>query len=618
MLDGRNRLLILDGLERHPGYEGCLGALQHVPAGSRVLAVGRGKAPLLPGYRVELDPVDRGELAALSDADFLVRLAAHPHEKALTAACRRDLLAARILMRLESWPPARDLGETLRPQQGQTRPGSSRLLVLCAKTAVARLGPGARQVLAALLLPGSPVFKDMLARIAGRSEAELSAALPELQWAGLVDATGGEQRLGVPTRLQGVLAGMLLDPATVRRLVPRWALAAQTFLAEAAEALQHIHSPEPWNQGTTALAWGPASGPAGVASAAETGHTVLRRLGAERAGLVELSWILAESGDVRTLTRLIEEARPLAALPWLADLHLLLAGHLYAAARTLRDEVAQAKALNRLGAALLACREVARATPLLERALERLAHHDGWDTLWETYLLLSRAYESQDQLDAAGNLLNSAVELAYQLGDGSKLVTALRAISRIWSSQGVQHEMAGQVLPRAVSFLERREQRQQAALVRALLAECQSHSGKLDDAQATYRQAMEAFLDAGDQSAAAVVSLGLATVLCRQGQPDAAWRLAQDAASVLGESGDAHLAETARAIELIARWSETHQRPDLALEAYAQLRALFERARDTEGQIRVLDLLGGVYFQLGRQADSTRCYEERLRLLAED
>ncbi|MCH8883672.1 MAG: tetratricopeptide repeat protein, partial [SAR324 cluster bacterium] len=68
---------------------------------------------------------------------------------------------------------------------------------------------------------------------------------------------------------------------------------------------------------------------------------------------------------------------------------------------------------------------------------------------------------------------------------------------------------------------------------------------------------------------------------------------------------------------LNAQWHEAHGRPEEALEGYLRLRSLWERVGDREGVIGVLDSLGGLYFQLGQQEQSTRCYEERLLLQAE-
>jgi tetratricopeptide (TPR) repeat protein len=53
-----------------------------------------------------------------------------------------------------------------------------------------------------------------------------------------------------------------------------------------------------------------------------------------------------------------------------------------------------------------------------------------------------------------------------------------------------------------------------------------------------------------------------------------------------------------------------------ALDCYLEARRRMDAVGDREGVIRMLDVIGGLYFHLGDQAKSTRCYQERLQLQA--
>ncbi|MCZ6749897.1 MAG: hypothetical protein O7D96_11420 [SAR324 cluster bacterium] len=614
--DGRRRLIVLDGLDGSPGYDELLPLLQGLPPACRVLLASRSRAPLLPGFRVDLEPLEPAALAEIYGEELEHRLQAHPLGDRLMAICRSDLLLARLLRRLPHWPGSGDVAAAIDGDDGGGV-GASRttpaLLELIAAQALEALSDPPRRVLAALLSLTGMVHRETLARTAGIEGRPLQQALTELQWFGLTDAHGGERYYSLHRRLQRALGARVVTRAVYQELAPRLVAAYRSYLAGVGEALSRAPRSSAWYAGERALAWRATW--RDRRNGAEPGD--LHRLGVERINLAELGTMLAEESDLAGLTRIVDEARPLAELPWLAELSTSLGANLLAVGRRHGDEVAQARALNRIGAASLATGDAQGAVPPLVRALERISHHRGWDTLSETYLLLSRCYQQLDRLDPAENLLNSAIELGYQLGDGNLLVAALDSLALIWRRRSTHQEQAGQVLPRAVAFLESRQQRHQAARVRRLLADCRAEERDPEETEEDYRETVRAFLDAGDRREAGLTRLSLAECLLRGARPGLALREVREAEALLDDAGAPEPERQGRTLGLIAQWHEAHGRPEEALEGYLRLRSLWERVGDREGVIGVLDSLGGLYFQLGQQEQSTRCYEERLLLQAE-
>jgi tetratricopeptide (TPR) repeat protein len=612
LADGEPRLLVLDALESAPGFEPFLAGMAEARTGTRILVLTRGRPPLLPGFRLELPPLDARSLAEVFDEDFAVRLRAHAPGSALMGICQRDLLAARVLRRLERWPGPEALAGLAPPAAGSAAGTRDALLALAADSALGEIGTSARQVLEVLTLLAGPMHRDSVSRMAGVEGRALAEALAELQWYGLAELSDGERYASIPPRLLRVLGERLMTRRTFERLAPRLSLSCEAFLAATGRHLAKAPAGSLWEDASAAFAWQRDAPRRNSAAPRE-----VQRLGVERANLAEAGLILAEEGDVRALTRLNEEARPLARLRWMGELLVLLGAYQFGAAATQGDAAAQARALNRLGSALLIEDRLAEAAKALEQALDRLSQGSDWDALGETYLLLARCYAGLDHLDAAENLLSSALELAYQLGSGSQLTQALEASMWLWERRGSHEEQAEQHLPRAIRYLEEREQGHLAAQVRRLLARSHLRSGRWAEAESGFRQAMQGFLRAGDRREAARTGLRLAECLTRQERAHAAWECFEEARAALTQEQAAEPEPLADTLHAIAELLQRQGRADLALRAYLLVRDWREQAGDRESVIRVLDVLGGLYFRLGQQAESTRCYEERLLLQSE-
>jgi len=114
---------------------------------------------------------------------------------------------------------------------------------------------------------------------------------------------------------------------------------------------------------------------------------------------------------------------------------------------------------------------------------------------------------------------------------------------------------------------------------------------------------------------AAATLLRLAECRVHMGDEERALATLGEAGEVAG--GDVLDAEQqGRILNGICRLFEQRNQPRRALEGYLRMRELVKETGDREALIGVLDRIGGLYYQLGEQAKSTQCYEERLHLQA--
>ena len=611
--DGRRRLVILDGWEARPAFEEWLVWLSKASAAhTRILVTSRRPPPVLPGFREELRPVDGAALGAIFDEAFLERLHSRPDGDSLLDLCRRDLLLARVLRRRARWPDAPTLARLLSAQPGAPQAPRDPVLAWAADEALHSLGDPARRALEALVLLTGLVHQDLIAQVSGLDSRDCAEALTALQWAGLADAHDGERYASLHPRLNRVLGETVMTRAVFAPLAPRIGLAYESYLAATARAVAATHAHSAWHAPEVGFAWLGAQWP--LLNSADPRD--VQRLAIERVNLAEAALILLEEGDSRTLSRWCEEARPLVALRWQCGVQLLLGAYLFAVAGKSPDEVLQSRALNRVGAALLAAGDFGTAARILPRGLDLASRHGDWEALSEGYVLLAHAYRDQAQWDAAKNLLYSAVELAYQLGAGAPLVAALQALVPLWERPGPENEMSESFLLRAIGFLEERNQLHLAAQVRRLRGRLRRKAGQADLAETELRQALRAFQRAGDRREAGLTGLALAELLADQERADAGQDTFDEAAQALRDAHAADPALLAEALGRLARLYERQRRVPEALRAWREVRDWRERAGDRDGVIQVLDVLGSLYFRLGEQEQSTRCYEERMMLQA--
>ncbi len=109
--------------------------------------------------------------------------------------------------------------------------------------------------------------------------------------------------------------------------------------------------------------------------------------------------------------------------------------------------------------------------------------------------------------------------------------------------------------------------------------------------------------------------LRMAACQARQGAGEQALTLIAEAEQAAGEAL-VEVDEQGRILAEVCRLFERRNQPEQALEGYLRIRRILEEMGDREALIGVLDRIGGLYFQLGEQAKSTQCYEERLQLQA--
>jgi tetratricopeptide (TPR) repeat protein len=617
--DGTPRLLILDRWERHDGFEAACHALHGLPRPCRVLVLTRGKPPIVPGAHVELEPLRGNELRHVFGPALEQRLHEEQAPEALQALCRADLLLARLLRRAPRWPEPHRLVAALHETGGSAESGAEagaaagparRVIALLLEDALPGLSADAVAALPVLALLPWLVHRDVLAEGADLEGARLEQAMAELQWLGWVDQWDGGRYWALHARLHGPLAERLLSLGALARLQPRLLRACRRLLAASAGALRE--APQTWlRYPAPLLGWDESRCETLPAEWVRRLH----RLGIEQVNLAELALLLVDAEEWRTLERLVNDAAPLAALRELGGLSALLHRALLTAGERQSDPVLEADALNRLAAPLVESRRAEQAVPLLERALELLQRTVGWQVLGETYRLLSRAHELLGRMEAAEKLLQSAAELATQLGNSALLTHASQALARIWARGSHAPEDAEGYLARQAHYLRQIDHPLEAALVQRAEAELLARRGQWEQARTRFEEVLATCRQAGHAGETARTLLRLADCRIAADDPDGAFALVGQAAGSAGLA-TGELEEQGRLLSEICRLFEQRQQLQPALDGYLRIREVLEQIGDREALIGVLDRIGGLYFQLGEQAKSTQCYEERLHLQA--
>jgi tetratricopeptide (TPR) repeat protein len=607
--DGVPRLLILDGLEHRPGHAGLCEALAALPPACRALVVTRDKPPLVPGVHLEQTPVSPAELGRMFDEGLPERLRALDPQGRLLEHCCGDLFAARLLRRHPAPPSPERLREALAPAEQGPSP-AVRLLELLVEDALPSLGEEVREVLAVLALLPALVHREALAGSCALDDRRLQVVLDELQWLGWVDLHESDRYVELAHRLHRPVAERLLTLGALARVQARLIRVYQAFLAGLATDLEHQGSrwrtlPPPL------LAWAEER-----CEGQPPGRMLLlHRLGVERVNLAELALLLCEEGDWRPLARLVAGAFPLAGWRELEELWGLLHHCLLAAGEARADPVMQAQALNRLAEPALRVRNAERARPMLERALELLGRTPGWEVLGETYRMLARCYELLGKLDPALNLLYAAVELAQQLDNPEDLVRACERLVPLWVRRGADGAAAERFLARQALDLRQNGRHPHAALVARLQGELLLRLGRPEEAIVLLHDVLESFHALDDGRGRADTLVHLAECHVRLGEGERALELMTTAGDPGAASAGA-AEERGRVWSELCRLFEQRNQPQQALEGYLSIRRLLEEMGDREALIGVLDRIGGLYYQLGEQAKSTQCYEERLHLQA--
>jgi tetratricopeptide (TPR) repeat protein len=604
--DGKPRLIVLDRLETVPGFEGFCAALPTLPAGTRFLLLGRRRPPQVAGRVLDLPPLDAGGMARVYGEAFLERLAALPWSGLLRAVCAQDLLAGRILRRLPSLPRREALEQAL--AAAHAGPGAPMptgpLLRLLLDQALGLLSPDARTVLAAQCLFSHLVHREVLADATGLEGRRLQAGLTELQWLGLLDAYDGERYFALPARTQNHLAERVLTDKIYQTFRDRLALSVPQWLAGCGAAAEVAQC------GVPLLAWGGERGEEDPCAS----RPDLRRLGVERVVAADLAAMLADAEDWDGLARLSDSAQGVQGVPEWADCLHLVNHCLLAGGEAARDPARQAAALCRLGQGQVLAGQFAAAEPLLARALELVGATNAWDVMAEVYHWLARCHSHARRYEAAANLHLAALELAQQTGQVEHMVRALEALGALWQAREKGVEQAAQVLPPRIAHLESLGRHDAAARVRRLLGDLYLHAGRRGEARVLHQQAETHFRGARSAREAFLTALRLAEGYALEGQAKRALETLQAARQEWSGPGDP--AAECRVLMAAAQSLQEQGEIAAALDGYLEARRLMEAAGDRDGVIRVLDVIGGLYFRLGDQAQSTLCYQERLQLQA--
>jgi len=248
----------------------------------------------------------------------------------------------------------------------------------------------------------------------------------------------------------------------------------------------------------------------------------------------------------------------------------------------------EARALRLLGTALTYLGEYGAALSTLLQALElhealvpvtaaELADEQRWER-GELFGRIAVVYSNMDQFQRALEYYTVALDT---LGDRDPLLTA-RTLYRM----GIADDEMNDV----------------------------------ERGEAHYRACMELYQRAGDEPGAALGGMGLAKILLRRGEGEAAEALVRRALDVLG--GDAHLGYYADAVWVMGDVHMHHGRHAEALAAYQEAQALFRRtARPSSHEAHLQRRISRAYAALGRfdeaLAHHERFHEFRVRQLEE-
>ena len=602
-----SRLLILDRLEQDEGFEAFCQALATLPAATRVLILCRNAPPLLPGRIINLQSVEPRSLKLMFGEAFVETLEHYPDGGGLLLHCCSDLFAARLLRRMQHWPEPGQVSEVLSRPSPQRHTGFIELLL---ERLLNTLGRDEARVLSCLSFFPDMAHHDVLGSLAGLEPMALQAALTGLQWAGLVDSFDGERYLQLPQRLQRLLVGRLLDERLLTELQPRLLRAYQAYLGSVSRELQTWRAGAGGGEGQpeAEFSWRNEAAPAETPSR----RRFWQRLAVERVNLAEVATLLTENGDWLQLERFISEAAPLAGIKGMEDLSALLNQCLSAAGAARGDGVLLAQGITRLAGPHIENGDLEQARILLERALELLGPTDGWSVMGETYRLLGRCHMGLGNVEAARNLMLSAIELARQLEDPDMLVECCENLEMFSEQDGGGPDGLEHMLNQHMEYLERGGRGIQAARMQCLQARLMVRSGQQEQARGELRQALDVFRAMGDARGAARALMELAELEAGQGNAQEAlecWRDARGEPQAVIQPRQ-HLG----LVKMITRRAEAGEDQKMQLEAWLELKIVLEKAGSRQELLEVLDNIGGLYFQLGEQEKSTRCYQERLQI----
>ena len=653
--DGVARLIVLDRLEDQPGFEEFCEALAKLPPANRVLALCRGQPPLVPGQRTLLTPVSMPDLVRVFGEGFANRLGAADPDGTLLDLARRDLFAARLLRRSPLLQKPEELLAALReheppPPIHPTPEGApeeaaeneddetlhhAALPGLVTGAALGGLEAAEVNVLSVLAFFPALVHREALGRGTALNDHRLYAALTRLQWLGWIDSYDGERYFSLHPRIHGHLAVRLLTRAVLtdirRRLTPYY----REFLAAlpgnltgaaleppgGADGHAHGDSGNGWlHFPPPLLAWAPER------CERHPGQrmALLHRLGIERCNLVELALLATEEDDREGLEQLAAHSTALERFAELQGVAAFLNHCLLAQAEKTGDALVRARALNRLALPDLKARRGELALPKLEMALALLQdatnHTRAADETRgiieaECLRLLGGCHEVLNQYDRAFSFFHQAAGLAVKQNRPEDLLVACQGLKRLWDRHPKQHQAAIEFFDRLLGELQRRGHSLHATRLRRLKAGLMVQHGHAEEAIPLFERVLADCREMGDHKESAITLLRMAALRVRRGDGDEALRLVTEAGAVFGEH-TVEAEEQGRLLTEICRFFEERGQPEQALRGYLHIRRILEEIGDREALIAVLDRIGGLYFQLGQQAKSTECYQERLQLQA--
>jgi HTH-type transcriptional regulator, quorum sensing regulator NprR len=310
--------------------------------------------------------------------------------------------------------------------------------------------------------------------------------------------------------------------------------------------------------------------------------------------LIAASQARMETGDVKAALPSLEQARDLAEGPTFSG-------------------VDRANVLFHMGQCRYKLSSIPTAIALFSEALDLMQHADRIDDRLRSRILRwrSRCYRRQNDMEAAREDVEAALELSERLGDREALAHGYFQASII-AERGGQWVLARSHAERAKELFEEQDDRLSVGRLLNNLGGLTFLLGNSDEAERLLKSAFAVALEVGSEPDAAQAVSSLAQVHLRTGQHALAEEQARHALKLLDGRVD-FLDEQGNAQLVLGRALMEQDRLDEAEAAMATSEALFEQLSSPSHRAAAWTAQAELSVRRGDQATALRLY----RLVAE-
>ncbi len=635
--DGQRRLIILNGLEKRPGFvlfvQALLGTLP-ITTQLVVLCIHPSDAllntvlpsPTTPATQggntpqsvhLALQPLSPAELGVFLGDHWMRQTMRRKDSAALLRLCGLNLLLGQLLARMARWPSSQHVLLILnqqalslaKPFQAEHQPTWAKagkcLLEHVLTMQVSQTSPMGQSVLFMLGLFPAPLSPEVLSRFCKVRVETLNTTLQHLESLGLLSPRGMQGELTLPSQIQHWAASTLVSKASLKHLYDNGHHSFGQFLRGLLQGPQH----QIWPANTTFGAW--CARPPNPAQQKALHHQWT--LHAACINLNELCTLLGETQHWNALQSLVNTLSP-----WLHDgacsgvnqvlLHSL--GACFDAAQKPKAVLNTGLALAN---ALLFYQNTQQAKPVIEHMLGLACKEGNWEAVYEVRGLLGRLLLQLHEAEKAQPLLEESLTAALQRGQHQQINTLCRAYARAWQQQQKPLGSLQSQLSHWVNALERQGAKGTSAEIMGILAKTYLVENRLEEAHRAFEHAIHILQKLGSPQSLAHSKLDQAICLQQLGKALTAWKCVQSTLTL----GLRYLPvqRCLGVLRPLAKLLENQHEFKASQQAYALLRQWLPLLQKKE-PLEVLDSLGHLYHQLGQTQQAAQTYAHRLRMEA--